>query len=158
MPAKGQPSRRVQTEPKNERWNAFMNGELTVHDMDEEELARGTFRAKDGTFRGRPPKTIPRDFATQLSRELLTRADSALKKRIMEAIDVLYEEMKDGEKSADRIRAANIFLERVLGKVPERVVVSPGRPEWEGAVDEFVAGLEDEKIKRARVVLGREET
>jgi len=152
------PKSRQVSVPANERWRLFMAGEITVADMDEEELARGQFRAGDGTFRGRPPKTIPRDFATQLSRELLTRADSALKKRIMEAIDVLYTEMTDGEKSADRIRAANIFLERVLGKVPDRVVVSPGRPEWEGAVDEFVAGLEDEKIKRARVVLGREDT
>ena len=159
MPAKGTPTRRVQTEPKNQRWNQFMAGEITVEDMDPEELARGQFRAADGTFRGRPPKTIPRDFATQLSRELLRRADSKLKERLLEALDTITEVMQTGEKDADRLRAATLIVERLLGKVPERVVVSPGKPEWELAVDEFLASArEDEKISRAKKVLGRSES
>lgn len=155
MPRQGTPSRRVQTEPKNERWNAFMRGELTVEDMDNEELARGQFRAGDGSFRGRPPKTIPRDFATQLSRELLRRADSNLKARLLEAIEVQVEIMRNGDKDADRLRAALYLQDRLLGKVPERVVVSAGRPEWESEVEKFLGAVEDEQIERAQTILGR---
>ena len=153
------PKTRQVSVPANERWQAFMEGKLTVQDMDDDELARGQFKARDGTFRGRPPKTIPRDFATQLSRELLKRADSKLRERLILAIETLTQEMINGDRSGDRIRAANILLERVMGKVPERVVVSAGRPEWESAVDELLGiGLENEAIDRARSVLGKEKT
>ena len=149
------PSRRVQSEPTNERWRLFMAGDLTIHDMDDEELARGQFRAGDGTFRGRPPKTIPRDFAQQLSRELLRRADSEFRKMLIEAVRTHGTVMRVGEKDADRLRAANLVVERTMGKVPDKVIVSEGRPEWESAVDEFLAGVENGQIERAREVLGR---
>jgi hypothetical protein len=158
MTSRGQPSRRVQTEPKNERWRLFLEGKLTIHDMDEEELARGTFRAADGTFRGRPPKTVPRTFAQQLSRELLRRGESEIRRYLLGAIRTLGEISGDGEKDSDRVRASNILLERVMGKVPERVVISEGVPEWqEGVGDLMAAAEEDEKIRRARERLSGEE-
>jgi hypothetical protein len=158
MTSRGQPSRRVQTEPKNERWRLFMEGRITLQDMDDEELSRGTFRAADGTFRGRPPKTVPRTFAQQLSRELLRRADSRVKAQLLEALRIQHEIAVNGDKDSDRLRAATQIIERTLGKVPDRVVVSEGVPEWqEGVGDLMAAAEEDEKIRRARERLSGEE-
>jgi hypothetical protein len=146
--------RRPGSRVKNDRWVAFLEGRLTIEEMDDEEIARAQFRSADGTFRGRPPKTVPRTFAQQVTRELLRRGESSVRRYFLASIQTLGEIATEGEKDSDRVRAANLLIERVAGKVPERVVVSEGVPEWEGAMDDLSA-VEDEKIKRAQEVLGR---
>jgi hypothetical protein len=154
-------TRRPGSEVRNERWRAFLEGEITVEDMDDEEIARAQFRAADGTFRGRPPKTVPRNFAQQVSRELLKRGDSRFRRLYFEAIEVLAEIARDGEKDGDRVRAANILLERVAGKVPEKVEYSTDeRPAWQDFVLRKVSGGDEADvvpIRRGRRVRPKEE-
>jgi hypothetical protein len=139
----------------NERWQAYLDGELTTADMDEEELKRGRFRDKGGGFRGRLPATVPRDFGQQLSRELMMRGDSEFKTDFLKAIRHLRYLAFNADKDDTQLKATLAWIERLMGKTPERVILSPGRPEWEGAVDDFVTVLEDEEILRAKEILGK---
>jgi hypothetical protein len=149
------PTRRTQSEPANKRWRLYFEGKLSIQDMDDEELARMTFRNSVGDFRGRPPATLPATFARDVSRELLLRGESEIRQGFIDAIKTLVEVARSSDKDADRVRAANIILERVAGKVPDKLVVSEGRPDWESLVDAMLAETEDESIERARDILGR---
>ena len=113
------------------------------------------FRSSDGSFRGRPPSVLPRTFARDVSRELLRRGESEIRQGFIDAIKTLVEIAKSGEKDADRVRAANLIIERVAGKVPDKLVVADGRPEWEDLVTAMLEDIEDSQIERARDILGR---
>ncbi len=146
--------RRV-SEPENERWIAYLEGRLNIQDMDDEEVARGQFRNSAGDFRGRPPKTVPRTFMQDVSRELLRRGESEIRRGFVDAIKTLVEVARSSDKDADRVRAANLIIERVAGKVPDKLVVSEGVPDWQRIVDQMLGQEEDESIERARDILGR---
>jgi hypothetical protein len=150
-------TRRI-AEPENARWQAFFRGEITVQDMDDAELARAQFRSGDGSFRGRPPKTVPREFAQQVSRELLSRQDSRIR-QVLSAVTIEVARIAlEGEKETDRLRAANMIWERAMGKVAEKIEVSEERKPWE----EHLAHVVGESgnvvsIRRGRRVRPKEE-
>jgi len=116
------------------RYEAFMNGEITIEDLDEEEIMRGQLRGKDGTFRGRPPTFIPREFAQALAaaqKELIASEMAAL---VMPAMRTLVEVMdKPHPQPGDnaKVQAAKLVLERNLGKVPETLELKAEIKSWE---------------------------
>jgi hypothetical protein len=123
--------------------------------MDEEELYRGTFKAKDGTFKGRPPAKVPRDFAMELAREFMLRSDSEFKQDFLKAIRHLRFLAFNADRDDVQLKAVLAWIERVMGKTPEKVIVSPGKPEWESAVDNFLDTIEPEQISHANTILRR---
>ena len=136
--------RRV-SEPDNSRWHQFLVGEIGLQDMDDEELARATFRNAAGDFRGRPPKTVPRNFMQMVVREILRRGDSEIRQLYVRVWKEVGRIALYGDKEADRLRAANMLVERIAGKVPDRVEIKAERG-FEGLV-EALTGLSSEEVE-----------
>lgn len=103
------------------RWEKLVAGDMTVRELDDEELARMQTKNFHGQFAGRPP-TVPNRLARQFKDEILRRGASGFNKWGPRAIEVVASiMMSPAEKGADRLRAAAIVLERVYGKVPEEL-------------------------------------
>lgn len=116
----------------------FLRGELTVDDMDDDELARGQFKDKRGRFGGRPPSVVPREFFAACQRELMRRGSQKMAEHFLGAIDTIAVVMNDTETSPEtRIKAANIIIERVAGKTPDKVEISGDSP-WQVIIDRIV--------------------
>jgi hypothetical protein len=108
------------------------NGVLSVTDMDNEELARMQFRDKNGGFTGRPPANLPRVLVEQIKRELISRAMTELQGGLLPSLKALQTivDSKDA-KDSDKIKAASIYLDRMLGKTPDKLEVSAEPTQFE---------------------------
>lgn len=108
----------------------FINGQITVEDLDDDELAQGRLKAIDGSFRGRPPALIPSEMVQAMRREWMSRAEGKLREALMEVglqgmIDIAKDERID---PAVRLRAQQTIIERTMGKVPDKVVLAAEDP------------------------------
>lgn len=112
------------------RYAQLIAGTLTVEDLDDEELAQGRLRAKDGTFSGRPPSVVPAELVQAMRREWLSRAEAKLREALhSKGIGVLVELAgNDQIDPAVRLRAAEKIIERTMGKVPDRVHLAAEDP------------------------------
>lgn len=107
-------------------------GELSVQDMDEEELVRMQFRDKNGTFTGRPPLNMPGVLIARIRQELFARARLAREEYYIPAMEALGMIATDEKESAsNRIKAIQIILERTEGKVAEKIELSTGEKPFE---------------------------
>ena len=119
----------------DEKWSMLLSGTLTVKDMDDKELKKMRFRAKDGSFAGVSKKVIPSHIAQAITAERIRRAvdiyHDALPKAI-EALVEIIEEGADGEiiKTSDVIKASQIIQERVLGKPDSKVTLTVEDDPW----------------------------
>lgn len=117
-----------------DRYQAFLDGEITIDDLDEEEIMRGQLRNKEGTFAGRPPHMIPRTLATALvarQKEIIQTEMAAL---VLPAMRTLVEVMNKAHPQPGdnaKVQAAKLVLERNLGKVPETVQLTAEIKTWE---------------------------
>lgn len=145
------------------RWSeivqAVQNGEYTWDDFVEsltpEELARGQLMDKNGQFAGRPPSYVPRQFHDACIRELLGRGRVLYKESYIKAITAMAEiATSKTAKEADRIKAATFVVERIEGKVPDRLEVSASDP-WQQVISGIIAEVEDDQIANAQQYLNR---
>lgn len=107
-----------------DRYRLFAEGELTVDDLDEEEIMRGQFRNRNGDFRGGVPKIIPREFMVQVMERQKQIVQGEIAGLVTEATKTLQEVMqKRNPQPGDnaRVNAAKLILERYLGRVPENI-------------------------------------
>ena len=107
------------------RYALFIAGKITVEDLDDEELSRGQLRALDGSFRGRPPKVVPVELVQAMRREWLNRANTRLREALLEkGIGTLVMLADDARiDPAVRLKAAQMIIERTMGKVPDKIEV-----------------------------------
>lgn len=116
------------------RFMKLCQGIISVEDLDDEELARGQCRGSDGTFRGPPPRMIPRGVHDRMVNELFKRADDQLKRNLLDVVETMTSIAKgEAYEPADRIKAATWVFERVRGKNPEVIVHKQDKP-WELAL------------------------
>lgn len=106
----------------SERWAMLLDGRLTVKDLDDEEIKRMQVRTAGGDFSGKRRKTMPSHIAAAFRDENMRRATAMLEEALPDAIKALVEIAKMSEKDSDRIKAANIVVERVMGKTPQEVI------------------------------------
>lgn len=99
-------------------------GEISVADMDNEELARLQFKAADGTFRGRPPSNVPAQLLNLMRRELLDRLAEKRREVLEEMQDIAISIARHGDKDGDRLKALQYIVDRELGKTPEKVEIA----------------------------------
>ena len=112
-------------------------GLLNLDDWDNEELIRGYRRSRDGSF-GKPPKFVSRELVQQCFRALVSRGDGTMKKAYIRAVEELVELAHNGRSEKVRLDAIRELMERVVGKVPDRVHVATEEP-WEAMLaDSFV--------------------
>lgn len=115
----------------NQRWIDLSNGTLDLSTLDEEELARGQLKSKDGRFHGSGPQVVPRNVYRKMTTELFKRADDAMKTNLTKAVGTLVTIMNADESDPkDKMKAAMWIIERVMGKMPETVVVGQEKP-WQ---------------------------
>lgn len=109
----------------------FMRGEITVRDLDDEELKRGRFRDSDGKFRGRSASLIPAEFHEEVMRRMLERGTEKIQHDFITAIETVVDVMKYSTDDAVRLRAANVIIERYAGKTADRVDLTVAVKPWE---------------------------
>lgn len=128
----------------SDRWATIMknvrDGEYTWQEfcdgLDADELARAQLKTSSGTFAGRPPNIIPREFHLACQRELHKRFNEKMQEALLEATEQYIKLAKDVGDPAVQERMLRYIMERVMGPVPKEVKVSMA-PEHEG----FLAGV-----------------
>lgn len=128
------------------------NGEISVEEMDDQELARMQFRDVDGFFRGRPPAHIPRELVMAINGELARRLESELRSGLMPALSVVREIMSDPDvKPGDRLAAAKSWIERAAGPVPKEVKLTSSADVEETGFGAALKGLSRRRASRTEV-------
>lgn len=112
------------------RYAELLSGKLKIEDLDDEEVAAGRLKAADGTFRGRPPVVIPAELVQAMRREWLSRAEDKLRNALLEKGIGTLTELAGSDRidPAVRLRAATILMERVMGKVPDKIQLAAEDP------------------------------
>lgn len=107
-------------------WDEF------VQELDPQELARAQLKDKSGTFTGRPPKLVPRQFVTACTAEIHRRFNEKLRDRLLDATDDLIALSRAGRLDGkDQAKVLIYLLERVMGPVPKTVVIAGGDEPWQ---------------------------
>lgn len=130
------------TSPKRERIqlgqvsSAILRGDEDLSLWSEEELLRGTRKDKNGRWAGRPPKVVPKAVHDELVRRKMSKAHDLLRDNLVAAVEVLVGIAKDKRaQNSDRLKAASLIMDRVLGKVPDHVVLTEDQePAWAKAI------------------------
>lgn len=119
-------------------WQQFCEG-LTA-----EELARGQLKADNGTFIGRPPTMVPREFHLACFRELKRRFDEEFQGGVL-AIAKEYVILAQDKAipAKDRAKMMQYAMERVFGGIPKEVLVKQDAP-WESVFTTIVNDDTDE--------------
>lgn len=110
-----------------------------VEMLDAEELARGQLRADDGSFRGKAPDFIPRQFYLACQREMVGRFNELMQANLLKASEELIQIGMD--KMVDpqhRAKVLQYVIERVVGKIPDKVEVHAADP-WETIIGDILA-------------------
>jgi hypothetical protein len=129
------------------RWSeivqAVKDGEYSwadfVASLDDDEVARCQLKASDGTFTGRPPAIVPREFALAAARELQRRFEAIFKDEVLGIAEAYVKLAQDTDIPAEkRLKAMQYAMERIFGAIPKEVRVSQEAP-WETVVTSIVA-------------------
>lgn len=149
-----------------DRWSrlteSVKNGEFTwdefVSELSPTELARGQIKDKNGNFSGRPPSWVPRAFLNACMKELLKRGNTLYKENYVQAVDMMMKIGSDETvKPETRLKALQFAIERIEGKIPERVEVTVDDP-WQTVLTGVVAeATEDAAVSRAHEYLARQD-
>lgn len=119
-----------------------MTGELSVEDLDDEELMRGQIRNKNGTF-GKPPLVVPRSFLTRLAAEMQARVEAELRGDLPAMYAVMREQALNPKTRPDvRHESAKYIIERVTGKIPDKSIVQQQITIW----DNLLAGQDSAEL------------
>lgn len=121
----------------------FRAGEYPISEWSDEEVFKGKPRAMDGTFSGAMPRFTGREHQ-QIKAELLKRGQRKMDGMFAEVVDVLHKVALYGETESARVKAAQILMERVAGKVPDKIEIKSSDP-WQDILDEI---MDDEVLQR----------
>lgn len=107
-----------------------------------EELARGRLRNADGSFRGAPARWVPAEFHRECIRELMRRGKEMYQESYIDAIQTMRTIANSPSvEPAQRIKAAQFVIERLEGKVPEKLEIGMSEP-WQEMITGIVATMD----------------
>lgn len=116
---------------------AVINGDVDISEWDDEELAYGRRRDKNGHFTGHPPKVVPAECMRELNRRKLFETNSIIRDACTDAAQYLADVVR-GEENPNNARqsAASTILDRFLGKPKERIDIEHElkEPAWIGVL------------------------
>lgn len=120
-----------------------------VKELTPEELARGQLKAPDGSFSGPPTKWVPAEFHKECVRELMRQGKVLYQENYLLAIQAMTTIATTPSVEVNsRIKAAQFVIERIEGKVPERLEVGVSEP-WQELLVGIVASVPDGAPMRA---------
>lgn len=132
------------------RFRQFQAGQITVDDLDDEELATCGFRATNGRIY--KPRNIPRELAQAFTKAIYERAQNELKAHTVKAAETVAKIMLDKNVEPDiRLKAANTLLDRGLGKAPQTINHSVELTGFEQVFDGIFSG-EREKSRAGTII------
>jgi hypothetical protein len=102
-------------------------GILSLDDWDDEELIRGYRRSRNGRW-GPAPKYIPREVQLEVFRRLVQRGDRKMREAYLKSISNLVDLSEDASSEKVRLDAIKELMNRVVGKVPDRVHIGVEQP------------------------------
>jgi hypothetical protein len=125
-------------------WQEFTDG------LTEEELARAQLKADNGTFMGRPPSFVPREFVLACQREQKRRFEEIFGSEVLGIAQSYVELCKDSDiPPKDRAKMMQYAMERIFGGIPKDIRLSQEQP-WEQMVVNVVSEGQDEMAEHAR--------
>jgi hypothetical protein len=129
---------------------AILTGKEDLSQWSDEELERGQRRGKDGKFR-KPPTIIAKAVHDELVKRRMSKAYDLLRESTYDAVKVLVEVAKDeNADTATRVKAAELILDRTLGKAPQHVSLDfQGDVPWKQLMAQAVVG----SVEQARALL-----
>ena len=165
---RGKPKRRTKTGGARIRLTPTAAGVIydgeSLDDWDDEELMRGRRRNKHGKFTGRPVQVIPVAIHKELTRRRFSRAHDIMASSLADGALMLRSVVNDkGAEPADRIKAAELLFNRVLGKPRESVAIdfsgSPGEtlPWQKMLASSIVASVDEAALLMERERAAKEE-
>lgn len=123
------------------RYKQYLAGQITVDDLDDEELASCGFRAINGTIY--KPRNVPRELVQAFTKAVFDRATQELRANVVRAAQTMAEIMQDKTVEPDvRLKAATTLIERNLGKTPTVVQITGQQP-WEEIFDGIASGTRE---------------
>jgi hypothetical protein len=112
---------RVRTQPKS-RMQQLIDGDITIDDLDDDEIMAGRCKDSRGKFTGRPRAMLPRELHDAMRREFHKRIEEKYQDGMDLALATLQDVMNNRMAAAPaRVRAAEVWIERVQGKVPDKI-------------------------------------
>lgn len=116
----------------------IITGRNDVSEWTEEELAAGRRMDKAGGWSGRPPAVVPKRVHDELVKRTLQSAQDHLRNNLEGVVEVLVDlALNENVEPKDRIRAINMVMDRVMGKVPDTVNLRPDMP-WVNAITDGI--------------------
>lgn len=124
----------------NPRMVSLMAGDISVEELDDEELARGMCRNPNGGWPQKKPEMVPKVLHDRMVRELFSRADEALRMNLLDAVNSVTKIATGDSVDANvKLKAAQWMFERLRGKVPDVVQVTQEKP-FEVTLDKLHRG------------------
>lgn len=131
---------------KLSRYQQFLAKQITVDDLDDEEVMQFGFRDERGRIF--KPRNIPREVVHLFTRAIYDRALHELKINAVEATKTLASIMVDTSNEASiRLKAAEAILDRTLGKAPQVVAIT-GTAAWEEVFDAIGSTTREESRRK----------
>lgn len=129
------------------RYQQFRCGMITIHDLDDEEIANHGFRTRSGKFY--KPATMPREMLQAFAEQVYERATLELRSGVRDAARLIVQLINDPTvEDALRLKAAETLLDRTMGKAPQTIRLEHQAP-WE-AIFEAIGGGSREESRRRR--------
>lgn len=126
-----------------DRYQMLLSGDLHIEDLDDEELARGQLRNKNGEFTGRPPLAIPNTMYKRVVEVMTQRVEAAQLGHLGDMYDVLFSiATNPGARPDARNTAAIYIIERLTGKIPDKAVIQQQISIW----DQMIGGPEGAEL------------
>ena len=128
----------------------LLDGELTVAELDDDELSRFRGRDVDGEFKGRI-RPLPAKLHAQIRQRLLNTMQANIEGFLPRAVEILNDIAESSEQDSARVKAVDLILQRGAGKVPDVVRVGAEDP-WDAILGEIVkdGALESEEYVRLK--------
>jgi hypothetical protein len=120
----------------------YRAGEYPVSAWTDDEVSRGRPAGLGGTYEGTVSLTAKQQ--QEIKKELLRRGQGQFDSMYVDAIKVLHSVAMHGEQDSARVKAAELLIQRVAGKTPDKIELHSADP-WQDILDKV---LDDEVLER----------
>lgn len=121
-------------------------GDDDLSTWDDEELKAGRRKDKNGRFSGRPPVVIPKVLHDEMVRRTLSKVEELMRENLYACVETITEIAQDTTVDAkDRIAAAKIVIDRVMGKDPIRIETTV-KKRWEMALEGAIVSIGESPV------------
>jgi hypothetical protein len=148
---------------RSPRWQALLDGDLAVEDLDDDEILSGRLKDASGRLSPKGANQIPRVLHEKMMRELFRRMNGVFAQHAGEAIETILDIMRNGEgeqysqfekSGVKRLAAAQYVVERIMGKLDTKTTVTVETTPWQDALEsgELLVDIENPPIVDVEVV------